>query len=117
MVIFPMKKSVGDTLNAVFQCSVGGNPKPTVTWFGKNSTPLTSPDGRLEVRQVTFDDAGEDTCIGRNLLGIASQTAVFNVERKFHFLLIILFKGPNMPVVMISEFRKRGMYFFESQKR
>ena len=65
---------------------VGGNPKPSVTWLGQNSTPLKSRDGRLEVREVTLDDVGEYTCIGRNLLGIASQTAILNVkESKFHF--------------------------------
>jgi len=58
---------------------VGGNPKPSVRWLGKSGTPLRSLDGRLDVRHVTIDDAGEYTCIGRNALGITSQTAILTI--------------------------------------
>ena len=87
VVISPMKQTFKPKQSAVFQCSVGGNPKPTVSWLGKNSTPLTSREERLEMHDLTPDDAGEYTCIGRNLLGIASQTAILFVkEGKFHLL-------------------------------
>lgn len=85
MVISPMKQTTVTKYNAVFQCYVVGNPKPTVTWVGKSGTPLRSQDGRLEVRHLTVEDAVEYTCIGRNFLGITSQTAILTVEkRKFH---------------------------------
>ena len=71
----------------MFHCAVVGNPKPTITWFRKSSSPLRSQDGRLDLAQVNFDDAGEYTCIGRNSLGITSQTAILTVERKFHCLI------------------------------
>ena len=50
VVISPVNQTVRENQSAVFQCSVSGNPKPTVTWLGKSSAPLTSRDGRLEVR-------------------------------------------------------------------
>ena len=87
MVIFPRKQTIAPAQNAVFQCTVVGNPKPTITWLGKSSSPLKSQDGRLDLGQVNFDDAGEYTCIGRNSLGITSQTASLTVERKFNCLI------------------------------
>ncbi len=80
VVITPMNQTVKENQTAVFQCSVSGNPKPMVTWLGANRSPLRSPDGRLEVRHVTLDDAGQYTCVGRNLLGTANKTAVMIVE-------------------------------------
>ncbi len=87
--ISPMKQTVKENQSAVFQCSVSGNPKSTVTWLGANSAPLSGRfifdgDGRLEVRHVTLDDAGEYTCVARNLLGTANKTAMMIVEGKFN---------------------------------
>ena len=88
MAFVPKKQPITLSQSAVFQCSVIGNPKSSVTWLGKRGTPLRSQDGRLEVRHLTVKDAVEYTCIGRNFLGVSSQTAVLTVkERKFHFLL------------------------------
>ncbi|KAL9961345.1 hypothetical protein ACROYT_G030263 [Oculina patagonica] len=80
VVISPMNQTVKENQSAVFQCSVSGNPKLTVRWLGPSSAPLRSLDGRLEFRHVTLDDAGEYTCVGRNLLGTVNKTAVMIVE-------------------------------------
>lgn len=82
VVVSPMKQTIVEKHNAVFHCSVSGNPKPTVTWLDESGTSLRNIDGRLEVRDVTLDDAGEYTCIGRNLRGTASQTSILIVEGK-----------------------------------
>ena len=74
VVISPMNQTVIENQSAVFQCSVSGNPMPTITWVRAKSPPLRSRNGRLEVRQVTLNDAGEYTCVGRNLLGTANKT-------------------------------------------
>lgn len=80
MVIFPRKQTIVQNHDAVFQCTVVGNPKPIITWLGKSSSPLRSQDGRLDLGQVNFVDAGQYTCIGRNSLGITSQTAILTVK-------------------------------------
>ncbi|KAL9961350.1 hypothetical protein ACROYT_G030270 [Oculina patagonica] len=85
VVISPTNQTVKENQSAVFQCSVSGNPQPSVTWLGANSAPLSDRfhfdrDGRLKVRHVTLDDAGQYTCAGRNLLGTANKTAMMIVE-------------------------------------
>ena len=82
VVISPMNQTVKENQSAVFQCSVSGNPQPTVKWLGKGNAPIRSRDGRLEVRGLTLDDSGEYTCVGRNLLGSANQTTSLTVEGK-----------------------------------
>ncbi len=96
VVISPMKQTVKENQSAVFQCSISGNPQPTVEWLGANSAPLNGRfhfdrDDSLEVRHVTLDDAGEYTCVGRNLLGTANKTAVMIVEGKFKGLIYLLY--------------------------
>ena len=80
VVISPMNQTVIENQSAVLQCTVSGNPRPILTWLGENSAPLRSRDGRLDVRHVTLDDAGEYTCVGSNLLGTANQTAMMIVQ-------------------------------------
>ena len=96
VVISPMTQTVKENQSAVFQCSVSGNPKPTVTWLRADSAPLDGrfnfdSDGRLEARHVTLDDVGKYTCVGRNLLGTTNQTAAMIVESKFntYYLLVV----------------------------
>ena len=84
-MIFPINQTIIENQSAVFQCSVSGNPRPTLTWLGESSALLKrhfhfDRDGRLEVSHVTLDDAGEYTCVGSNLLGTANQTALMIVQ-------------------------------------
>ena len=87
VMISPMKQTVKENQTAVFQCSVSGNPKPLVTWFKLNSSAWTDrfrygPDGRLEMRHVTLEDAGKFICVARNILGSVNQSATLIVEGK-----------------------------------
>lgn len=71
VVVSPKQQTIVEKHNVVFHGSVSRNPKPTVTWLDESGTSLRNIDGRLEVRDVMLDDAGEYTCIGRNLRGTA----------------------------------------------
>ena len=55
-----------------------------------NSAPLSSRNGRLEIRQVTLDDSGEYTCVGRNLLGKTNKTARMIVKGNVKRLIVLL---------------------------
>ena len=88
VVVSPMKQTLRENQSAVFQCSVSGNPQPTMTWVGTNGTHLQSNShlgargGRLEFHHVTLSDAGNYTCVGRNVLGSESQSAKLIVESR-----------------------------------
>ena len=92
VVISPINQTVKENQSAVFQCSVSGNPKPTVTWLKWNSSVWTDrfgngPAGTLEVRHVTLEDAGKFICVARNMLGFVNQSAILIVEgKKFNLL-------------------------------
>ena len=82
IAISPVNQTVKENQSVVFQCSVSGNPQPTVMWLGVRNTPLRSSEGRLELPQVNLDDAGKYTCVGRNVLGSTNQSALLTVEGK-----------------------------------
>ena len=95
VMISPMTQTVKENQSTVFQCSVSGNPRPTITWLEDDGSPLNGRfsfdhDGRLEVRHVTLGDAGKYTCVARNLLGTANKTAMMTVEGKFKRLIYLL---------------------------
>lgn len=86
VVVSPVKQTVRENQRAAFQCSVSGNPQPTMMWVRGNGTHLQSDShlgargGRLEVHNVTLSDAGKYTCVGRNILGSESKSAKLIVE-------------------------------------
>lgn len=86
VVVSPAKQTVRENQRAAFQCSVSGNPQPTMMWVRGNGTHLQSDShlgargGGLEVHNVTLSDAGKYTCVGRNILGSESKSAKLIVE-------------------------------------
>ena len=87
VVISPMNQTVKENRTAVFQCPATGHPQPTATGIRPVASRWShrlryGPDGRLEGRHVTLQDAGKYICVGRNLLGSANKTAVLIVEGK-----------------------------------
>ena len=98
IAISPVNQTVRENQSVVFQCSVSGNPQPTVMWLGVRNTPLRSREGRLVLPHVNLDDAGKYTCVGRNVLGLTNQSVLLTVEGKenvvyLFFFVIFFFKG------------------------
>ncbi|NWV68584.1 TITIN protein, partial [Malurus elegans] len=81
----PMVHKLIEGGSIVFECQVGGNPKPHVYWK-KGGVPLTTGyrykvsykketgECKLEISMTFADDAGEYTIVIRNNLGEASAT-------------------------------------------
>ncbi|NXW75703.1 TITIN protein, partial [Hirundo rustica] len=81
----PMVHKLIEGGSIVFECQVGGNPKPHVYWK-KGGVPLTTGyrykvsykketgECKLEISMTFADDAGEYTIVVRNNLGEASAT-------------------------------------------
>ena len=95
IVISPVNQTVKENQSVLFQCSVSGNPQPTVMWLGIRNTPLRSREGRLKLSHVNLDDAGKYTCVGRNVLGSTSESVLLTVQGKeiVVYLFYSLFKG------------------------
>ena len=88
VVISPIKQTVRENQNVVFQCSATGNPTPTVKWFRSDGRWTHrfryERDGRLEGRRVTLVDTGKYICAAENLLGSANKSAMLTVEGKLY---------------------------------
>ncbi|NXD91739.1 TITIN protein, partial [Chaetorhynchus papuensis] len=81
----PMVHKLIEGGSIIFECQVGGNPKPHVYWK-KGGVPLTTGyrykvsykketgECKLEISMTFADDAGEYTIVVRNKLGEASAT-------------------------------------------
>jgi len=85
VVISPIKQTVRENQNVVFQCSAMGNPQPTIKWFRSDASRWTDrfrskAGGKLEGRRVTLADAGKYICVGKNLLGSTNNSAMLIVE-------------------------------------
>lgn len=87
VTISPMKLTVRENQNAVFQCSATGNPRPTITWSQAHGSGLSDslqfePNGKLVVRKVTLADSGRYICAARSALGSSNISASLQVEGK-----------------------------------
>ena len=73
--------------SASFQCSVSGNPKPTIQWSKINGESQLSPSmvsgGKLLLKNVAGNDAGKYNCSAVNILGKAHALVQLVVNGKF----------------------------------
>ncbi len=92
----PMSSVVNETGTASFQCEVEGNPEPKVTWLKQNSSLLEdkrfvqSRNG-LMIKNVTSQDAGQWTCLAKNILGTMEASATLTVYSKYFFFFTVLY--------------------------
>ena len=82
--VSPVTRTVNETSSAFFQCSVSGNPKPTIVWSKlENGTEVTlqgSSGERLHLKNVSGNDAGAYQCVATNILGQARREARLEVN-------------------------------------
>ena len=76
---------VNKTGTASFQCEVKGNPEPKVTWLKQNSSLLADKrvvpsGGGLMITDVTSQDEGTYTCVGKNIFGEMKSSATLSVQ-------------------------------------
>ena len=75
--------------NATFLCRFAGNPPPATTWYFKrangravllaNSTRYIQNDEQLKVVNVTEEDNGVFTCVGKNSVGMKNFSATLMI--------------------------------------
>ena len=86
-IVSPAKLTANESESASFQCSVTGNPKPTVIWRKLNSQSKISQSavsgGILHLRNIKGSDAGVYNCSAVNILGQAHAVGQLEVNGEF----------------------------------
>ena len=72
---------------AEFLCEASGYPIPTIYWTKDNHRLVgdrftVNSRGHLIIKPLTFDDAGDYTCIAANSAGVARKTASLLIQGK-----------------------------------
>ncbi|XP_068755533.1 roundabout homolog 2-like [Montipora capricornis] len=84
VAVSPAKLTVSESQSASFQCSVAGNPQPTVVWSRVNSQTEVSqsavPGRMLRLRNVKGSDTGIYRCSATNILGKAHAESQLEVN-------------------------------------
>lgn len=79
-----------------FECTVKGNPLPTVQWYKNDinidnsadyTTTYNNGDAVLTIEEVSLEDQAAYTCKATNRLGQVSKSAVLSVERKLFYII------------------------------
>ncbi|XP_044262319.1 protogenin A-like [Tribolium madens] len=73
---------IGENIN--LYCAVTGWPIPTVQWLNYNSI-VISNSSVLQIRNASFEDAGDYTCLAYNSGGRVSQKYTLDVYQKPYF--------------------------------
>ena len=86
VLVSPKTLTVNEGGSASFQCSVSGNPKAAIKWSKLNSqshiSPSTASGGKLLLKNVAGNDAGEYNCSAVNMLGKAHALVQLVVNGK-----------------------------------
>jgi len=100
IVVSPSKLTVNESGSASFQCSVNGNPEPSVVWNKVDNQSKRSHSavsgGRLLLKNVTGSDTGVYKCSSENILGQAQALVqlVINVRPR-----VSLHPGPHYVII------------------
>ena len=86
VAVFPTKMTVNESESASFQCSITGNPEPTVVWsrvINQTEVSESAVSGKmLRFRNVKGSDAGIYRCTATNILGKARAETQLIVNGK-----------------------------------
>ena len=95
VAVSPARLTANETRSASFQCSVNGNPKPTVVWSKLNSQTKINQSAvlgdTLRLQNLKGSDAGVYKCSAVNILGQAHAVGhlIVNGELLFFFAFFI----------------------------
>ena len=87
LIISPTDQTKDEGSNSVIYCTVRGNPTPSVEWRFKSRKLYSGAkylvkEGELVVRNLNYGDAGQYTCVARNILGTSEASGNLKVRGK-----------------------------------
>jgi len=84
VAVAPSKLTVNESGSALFQCSVSGNPEPSLVWNKVDNQSKISQSvvsgGKLLLQSVTRSDSGVYKCSAANILGQAQALVRLEVN-------------------------------------
>ena len=96
LIISPTDQTKDEGSNSVIYCTVRGNPTPSVEWRFKSgklysgAKYLVKEGGELVVRNLNYGDAGQYTCVARNILGTSEASGNLRVRGKMNNKLYLI---------------------------
>jgi hypothetical protein len=86
VIVSPSDLIANVNQSAEFFCSASGNPKPELSWQ-RDGQELpshwnTNTEGRAVARHVKYSDAGDMTCVAKNVLGTDRQDVTLTIHGK-----------------------------------
>ena len=86
-ILLPVENTVDEGENTTFNCTVSGNPVPTIVWKFGNETlssglKYSTENEMLIVNQLNFSDTGLYTCVATSALGSAEVSTNLIVRGK-----------------------------------
>ena len=88
VMLSPSEQTRDEGGNTNFYCIVGGNPRPRIEWRFKGSKLLSGfkhrikDDKELNIKHLNYSDAGQYTCVARNILGSHQASGNLTVRGK-----------------------------------
>ena len=85
LIISPTDQTKDEGSNSGIYCTVKGNPTPSVEWRFKSRKLYSGAkylvkEGELVVRNLNYGDAGQYTCVARNILGSSEASGNLKVR-------------------------------------
>ena len=95
LIISPTDQTKDEGSNSVIYCTVRGNPTPSVEWRFKSRKLYSGAkylikEGELVVRNLNYSDAGQYTCVARNILGTSEASGNLRVRGKMNNKLYLI---------------------------
>ena len=95
LIISPTDQTKDEGSNSVIYCTVRGNPTPSVEWRFKSRKLYSGAkylvkEGELVVRNLNYGDAGQYTCVARNILGTSEASGNLRVRGKMNDKLYLI---------------------------
>ncbi|PFX16472.1 Collagen alpha-1(VI) chain [Stylophora pistillata] len=74
VMISPDEQTQDEGSNAMFYCTISGNPRPQFEWRFKSKKLVSGlkhliQDGKLTIKRLNYSDAGPYSCVATNVLG------------------------------------------------
>ena len=94
VLLSPAEQTRDEGGNTNFYCTAGGNPPPRIEWrfngrkLLSGSKHLIKDDGELIIKRLNYSDAGQYTCVAKNIIGSLEASGNLTVRGETTFKML-----------------------------